>query len=103
MSALIEILSALPPAAALPAVSVPEQPEAVAPPGAEFVNTVLGYFAWGAGVAGVGALIITGIRMTVGFRGRSQASADALGSLPWIAGGLLLAASASALAGAVLG
>lgn len=82
---------------------VPPQPEPVQPPGGEIAAEALGWLAWAAGFAAVGALIVIGIRMMIGMRNRSQMAADSLGSLPWVFGGLVLVSSASAIARAVIG
>ncbi|HUK70776.1 MAG TPA: hypothetical protein VLW50_18790, partial [Streptosporangiaceae bacterium] len=65
------------------AANVPN-PAPQAPPGlAGPVNTLLGWWKWGALVAGVFGLIGCGAMMAIGRRNRSNLAADGATGIPW--------------------
>jgi hypothetical protein len=86
------------PAAGL-AAGVPN-PAPQAPPGlAGPVNTLLGWWKWGALVAGVFGLIGCGAMMALGRRNRSSLAADGATGIPWVLAGLTLIALSSGIVG----
>jgi hypothetical protein len=84
------------------AAAVPNPP-AQAPPGlARPVNTVIGWGKWGVMACGVGGLLMCGAKMAIGHRNRAALAADGATGIPWVLGGLSLAAVAAALVGVFL-
>ena len=78
-------------------------PAPKAPPGLTGpINTLLAWWKWGALVAGVFGLIGCGAMMAIGRRNRSSLAADGATGIPWVLGGLSLAAVASAIVGVFL-
>ena len=66
------------------------------------INTILG---WGKGlvlVSGVAGLLICAGKMTLGHRNRSTLAADGATNIPYVLGGLSLAAVAAGIAGVFL-
>jgi hypothetical protein len=66
------------------------------------INTILG---WGKGfvlVSGVAGLLICAGKMTLGHRNRSTLAADGATSIPYVLGGLSLAAVAAGIVGVFL-
>ncbi|HEY1619275.1 MAG TPA: hypothetical protein VGG25_16765 [Streptosporangiaceae bacterium] len=81
------------------AVTVPD-PAPQAPPGlAGPVSTLLGWWKWGALVAGVFGLIGCGAMMALGRRNRSSLAADGATGIPWVLAGLTLIALSSGIVG----
>jgi hypothetical protein len=79
--------------------SVPN-PAPVAPPGLTgTVNTLLGWWKWGAMIAGVFGLIGCGAMMAIGRRNRSNLAADGATGIPWVLAGLTLIALSSGIIG----
>jgi len=75
-------------------------PAPLAPPGlAGPVNTLLGWWKWGALVAGVFGLIGCGAMMAIGRRNRSSLAADGATGIPWVLAGLTLIALSSGIVG----
>jgi hypothetical protein len=75
-------------------------PTPQAPPGlAGPVNTLLGWWKWGALVAGVFGLIGCGAMMAIGRRNRSNLAADGATGIPWVLAGLTLIALSSGIVG----
>ena len=75
-------------------------PAPQAPPGlAGPVNTLLGWWKWGALVAGVFGLIGCGAMMAIGRRNRSSLAADGATGIPWVLAGLTLIALSSGIVG----
>ncbi len=75
-------------------------PTPQAPPGlAGPVNTLLGWWKWGALVAGVFGLIGCGAMMAIGRRNRSSLAADGATGIPWVLAGLTLIALSSGIVG----
>jgi hypothetical protein len=75
-------------------------PAPSAPPGlAGPVNKLLGWWKWGALVAGVFGLIGCGAMMAIGRRNRSSLAADGASGIPWVLAGLTLIALSSGIVG----
>ncbi|GII56101.1 hypothetical protein Pth03_44900 [Planotetraspora thailandica] len=86
----------------LAAVAVPN-PAPIAPPGLDKpITTILGWGKWGVIVAGVAGLLICGAQMAIGRKNRSSFAADGASGIPWVLGGLSLAATASGIVGMFL-
>ena len=78
-------------------------PAPKAPPGLSGpVNTVLAWGKWGVLVCGVGGLLICGGKMAIGHRNRATFAAEGATGVPWVLGGLSLAAVAAAIVGVFL-
>jgi hypothetical protein len=74
-----------------------------APPGlSKPVNTVLAWGKWGVLVCGVAGLLICAGKMTIGQRNRATFAADGAAGVPWVLGGLSLAAIAAGVVGVFL-
>lgn len=82
------------------AVTVPDSP-AVAPPAqlVTDIETIIGWAKWGVLACGVIGLLICSGMMILGRRSRSQFSADGAAGIPWVLGGLALAATAAGIVG----
>ena len=75
-------------------------PAPKAPPGlAGPVNTVIAWAKWGVLICGVVGLLICAGKMAIGHRNRATFAADGATGVPWVLGGLSLAAVASAIVG----
>ena len=75
-------------------------PAPKAPPGLVGpVDTLLGWWKWGALVAGVFGLIGCGAMMALGRRNRSSLAADGATGIPWVLAGLTLIALSSGIVG----
>lgn len=74
------------------------------PPGnlGTLITNMLGWLLWGAILAGVAGLIICGIMMIMGRRGRSQTAVEGAIGIPWVMAGLLVAVLASTIVKAVV-
>ncbi|MFC4906948.1 hypothetical protein [Actinomadura gamaensis] len=80
-------------------VQVPDPPPS-APPGLdEKVSTLLSWGKWAVLVCGVAGLFICAGQMAIGRKNRSTFAADGATGIPWVLGGLSLAATASAIVG----
>lgn len=78
-------------------------PAPKAPPGlTRPVDTVLAWGKWGVLVAGVAGLLVCGAKMAIGHRNRASFAADGATGVPWVLGGLSLAAVSSAIVGVFL-
>ena len=88
------------------AVSVPAALDNVDPsaPGAAegTLNTLLGWGKWIALIAGAAGLVICGVQLSLGRRGRSQMAADGAIGVPWALGGISLVMLAIPLVNAVM-
>jgi hypothetical protein len=89
-------------------VSLPEvvaqapNPTPLPPPGMEAVATqFLGWGKWILVIAGVLGLFISAGMMIIGRRNRSATAVDGAAGVPWVLGGLFLAAVAASIVGAV--
>ena len=75
-------------------------PAPVAPPGlSETVGTLLGWWKWGAMIAGIFGLVGCGAMMAIGRRNRSTLAADGASGIPWVLAGLTLIALPSGIVG----
>ncbi|QSB17453.1 hypothetical protein JQS43_19715 [Natronosporangium hydrolyticum] len=73
-----------------------------APPGMEAVaNQFIGWGKWILVVAGVLGMFICGGMMIIGRRNRSATAVDGAAGVPWVLGGLFLAAVAASIVGAI--
>ncbi|MCP2337918.1 hypothetical protein [Actinomadura rupiterrae] len=80
-------------------VQVPD-PAPSPPPGLdEKVNTLLSWGKWAVLICGVAGLFICAGQMAIGRKNRSTFAADGATGIPWVLGGLSLAATASAIVG----
>lgn len=78
-------------------------PSPQAPPGlAGPVDTVIAWGKWGVLVCGVAGLLICAGKMAIGHRNRATFAADGATGIPWVLGGLSLAAVAAAIVGVFL-
>lgn len=77
-------------------------PAPQAPPGMEAVaNQFLGWGKWILVIAGVLGMFISAGMMIIGRRNRSATAVDGAAGVPWVLGGLFLAAVAASIVGAV--
>ncbi|WP_198653317.1 hypothetical protein [Actinocorallia populi] len=78
-------------------VKVPD-PAPSAPPGLDDqVSTLIAWGKWGVLVCGVAGLLICGGQMAIGRKNRSSFAADGATGIPWVLGGLSLAATAASI------
>jgi len=78
-------------------------PDPVAPPGMDDVaEQFLGWGKWILLIAGVLGMFICAGMMIIGRRNRSATAVDGAAGVPWVLGGLFLAAVAASIVGAVL-
>ena len=83
---------------------VPPNPAPQAPPGLEKpVTTIVAWGKWGVLVCGVAGLLMCAGKMAIGHRNRATFAADGATGIPWVLGGLSLAAVAAAVVGVFLG
>lgn len=88
--------------AAAPTPAPPPNPAPAAPPELEPVASMfLGWGKWVLVVAGILGLFICAGMMIIGRRNRSATAVDGAAGIPWVLGGLFLAAVAAAVIGAV--
>lgn len=78
---------------------VPDPPAAPPPGVGNRVNTILGWWKWGALICGVVGLGLCSMKMMVGHRNRSNLAADGASGIVWVLGGLSLLAMSPALVG----
>lgn len=75
-------------------------PDPQVPPGmAGPMNTIVGWGKWFVLVCGVVGLLICAGQMMIGRRNRSTFAADGAAGIPWVLGGLSLAATSAAIVG----
>lgn len=78
-------------------------PDPEAPPGMqEVADQFLSWGKWIILVAGVLGMLICAGMMIIGRRNRSATAVDGAAGVPWVLGGLFLAAVAASIVGAVL-
>jgi hypothetical protein len=83
---------------AWPAVAGAPNPAPQAPPGLTApVTTIIAWGKWGVMVCGVAGLLICAGKMAIGHRNRASFAADGATGVPWVLGGLSLAAVAAAI------
>ena len=106
MSLLVHILALHEPAAGIlpilqgsrPALAGAPNPAPQAPPGLTApVTTIIAWGKWGVLVCGVAGLLICAGKMAIGHRNRASFAADGATGVPWVLGGLSLAAVAAAI------
>jgi len=108
MYALTHILALHEPAARyltarLATASAVPNPAPQAPPGlAKPVNTIIAWAKWGVLICGVTGLLICAGKMAIGHRNRATFAADGATGVPWVLGGLSLAAVAASIVGVFL-
>ena len=66
------------------------------------MDTVIAWGKWGVLVCGVAGLLICAGKMAIGHRNRATFAADGATGIPWVLGGLSLAAVAAAIVGVFL-
>jgi hypothetical protein len=82
----------------------PPNPAPQAPPElARPVTTMIAWGKWGVLVCGVAGLLICAGKMAIGHRNRATFAADGATGIPWVLGGLSLAAVAASVVGVFLG
>jgi hypothetical protein len=81
-----------------PALAGAPNPAPLAPPGLTApVTTIIAWGKWGVLVCGVAGLLICAGKMAIGHRNRASFAADGATGVPWVLGGLSLAAVAAAI------
>lgn len=89
---------------AWPALAGAPDPAPQAPPGLTGpVTTIIAWGKWGVLVCGVAGLLICAGKMAIGHRNRASFAADGATGVPWVLGGLSLAAVAAAIVSVFLG
>ena len=84
--------------------AAPPNPPPQAPPGlAGPATQIIAWGKWGVLICGVAGLLICAGKMAIGHRNRATFAADGATGIPWVLGGLSLAAVASAIVGVFLG
>jgi hypothetical protein len=79
-------------------------PAPQAPPGlAGPVTTIIAWGKWGVLICGVAGLLICAGKMAIGHRNRATFAADGATGIPWVLGGLSLAAVSAAIVSVFLG
>lgn len=83
--------------------AAPPNPVPQAPPGLTGpVTTIIAWGKWGVLVCGVAGLLICAGKMAIGHRNRATFAADGATGVPWVLGGLSLAAVAASIVGVFL-
>src|SRR5260370_21665833 len=91
-------------AAVPPALAPAPTPAPLAPPGLTGpVTTIIAWGKWGVLVCGVAGLLICAGKMAIGHRNRATFAADGATGIPWVLGGLSLAAVSAAIVSVFLG
>lgn len=81
-----------------PALAAVPNPAPQAPPGLTGpVTTLIAWGKWGVMICGVAGLLICAGKMAIGHRNRATFAADGATGVPWVLGGLSLAAVASTI------
>lgn len=85
------------------ALAAAPNPAPQAPPGLTGpVTTIIAWGKWGVLVCGVAGLLMCAGKMAIGHRNRATFAADGATGIPWVLGGLSLAAVAAAVVGVFL-
>lgn len=80
-----------------------EDPDPKAPTGLDGIaSDWIAWAKWGALVAGVIGLIVSGIMMAIGRRNRSHLAGEGAAGIPWVVAGLSLAAMAVPIANQIM-
>jgi hypothetical protein len=88
---------------ASPALAGAPNPAPQAPPGlTRPVTTIIAWGKWGVLMCGVAGLLICAGKMAIGHRNRATFAADGATGVPWVLGGLSLAAVAAAISSVFL-
>ena len=88
---------------ARPALAGVPNPAPQAPPGlTKPVKTIIAWGKWAVLICGVTGLLICAGKMAIGHRNRATFAADGATGVPWVLGGLSLAAVATAIVGVFL-
>jgi hypothetical protein len=112
MSLALHILALHDPAAELltiraarpPVLADAPNPAPAAPPGLTGpVTTLIAWGKWGVLICGVAGLLICAGKMAIGHRNRATFAADGATGIPWVLGGLSLAAVSATIVGVFLG
>jgi hypothetical protein len=83
--------------------TAPPNPAPKAPPGlTQPVTMIIAWGKWGVLVCGMAGLLICAGKMAIGHRNRATFAADGATGVPWVLGGLSLAAIAASVAGVFL-
>ncbi len=82
-----------------PGVKVPDPPPSPPPGLDQKMDTLLAWGKWGVLVCGVAGLFICAGQMAIGRKNRSTFAADGATGIPWVLGGLSLAATAGSIVG----
>ena len=86
-----------------PAFAQAPDPSPQAPPGVEdAANTFISWLKWGVLAGGVVGLLICSGMMILGRRNRSTTAVDGATGIPWVFGGLSLAAVGAGIVGQIL-
>ena len=81
-----------------PALAGAPNPAPQAPPGlTRSVTTLIAWGKWGVLICGVAGLLICAGKMAIGHRNRATFAADGATGVPWVLGGLSLAAVAASI------
>ncbi|MFG2091867.1 MULTISPECIES: hypothetical protein [unclassified Spirillospora] len=80
-------------------VDVPDPPPEPPPGLDQKMNTLLAWGKWGVLICGVAGLFICAGQMAIGRKNRSTFAADGATGIPWVLGGLSLAATAAPIVG----
>lgn len=81
----------------------PPNPAPQAPPGLKKpVTTIVAWGKWGVLICGVAGLLMCAGKMAIGHRNRATFAADGATGIPWVLGGLSLAAIAAPIVGVFL-
>lgn len=99
-----ELVTAVPSAVpGQPALAGAPNPGPQAPPGLTGpVTTLIAWGKWGVLICGVAGLLICAGKMAIGHRNRATFAADGATGVPWVLGGLSLAAVAVSVASVFL-
>ncbi len=82
----------------------PPNPAPSPPPGVEGpVTTMIAWGKWGVLVCGIAGLLMCAGKMAIGHRNRATFAADGATGIPWVLGGLSLAAIAASIVSVFLG
>lgn len=81
---------------------IPNPPPQPVPGLSQPVTTIIGWGKWGALICGIAGLTMCSVKMTIGHRSRASLAADGASGIPYVLGGLSLAAAAAGIVGVFL-